>query len=100
MTALAGKEVDVKFDKDAGEVFVDVSINGDVEVGVAYNKDVKGYVQLKASAGVKLNILDIASQIAAKTKTQFDDAAVNALKQLLGLKDAAEEVAVAEEPVV
>jgi len=96
---LEGKEVDYKFDKDAGELFVDVTAKGTVEVGFNYVKDLNGFAKFKLLNSVETNIFDIAEKICAKTKTPYDDAAVKGLKQLLGISEAVAEAPVVEAPV-
>lgn len=86
---LEGKEVDVKFDGDAGEATVDVDAKGGVAVAVTYVKNVDDYLEANASIGLKTNIFKIAEKIAAKTATTWDDTAIAALEKLLGIEPSA-----------
>lgn len=83
---LAGKEVDVKFDGEAGSFFVDADAKGSVEIGLQYNKDVSGFVEVKSSISVKSNIFNLAQKIAEKTNTPFDDKVIASIKELLGIQ--------------
>lgn len=93
---LEGKEVDVKFDGDAGEFFVDVDAQGVVEVGVKYEKNVKDVVKVKLGNSVEVSFFSLAEKICAKTKTPYDDAVLKGLKNLLGIQEAVAAEAVAE----
>lgn len=83
---LEGKEVDQKFDGDAGEAIVDVDDKGGVEVSVSYSKKLDELLEAKAEIGLKTNIFKLAEKIAAKTATPWDDKAVAGLESLLGIK--------------
>jgi hypothetical protein len=87
---LEGKEVDVKFDGDAGQAFVDVDMSGKVTIGASYVKqvDMQGYAQASAnlSLSAETNIFTIAEKLVAKTGVTWDDALVQSLKMLLGVQ--------------
>ena len=83
---LSGKEVDKSFDNGAGNAFIDVDAQGGVKIGLSYNKDLDGFANVKAEISADTNIFKIASKIAEKTATPVDDALLNGLKQLLGIK--------------
>jgi hypothetical protein len=87
---LEGKEVDIKFDGEAGQAFVDVDAQGGVVLAIGYNKeiDLAGMAKITAKNEVKAetNIFTIAEKIAAKTGTPVDDMFVAGLKKLLGIQ--------------
>lgn len=83
---LAGREVEVKFDGESGGFFVDADSQGGVEIGLNYNKDVSGFVEVKSSLSAKSNIFNLAQKIAEKTATPFDDKVIQGIKDLLGIK--------------
>ena len=87
MSPLEGREVEKKFDSNAGEVFVDVNDKGAISFGVSYDKDLDGFAKVKAVISLESNIFTIAEKIAAKTATPFDDSAIAGIKSLLGIKD-------------
>lgn len=95
---LEGKEIDVKFDGDAGEFSVDVDMKGAVAVTLTYVKSVDDWVDANAAIGMKTNIFKIAEKIAAKTATTWDDTAIAALEKLLGIAPSVPPVAAPAAP--
>lgn len=84
---LEGAEVEKVYDGGAGKVIVDVDDKGAVLVSNTYKKDLDGYAEVESVTSMKSNIFKIAEKIAAKTKTTWDDTAIAALKEILGIKD-------------
>jgi len=82
---LEGNEVDKTFDGGAGHLILDADATGTVKIEMSYEKDLDGYAKVKSTNAVETNIVNIAEKIAAKTSTQWDDAAVTMLKKLLGI---------------
>lgn len=81
---LEGKEIEGKFDGDAGAYSIDADMTGKVVFTLSYEKDL-GDVKVKNTSEVETHILDILTKVAAKTKTTLDDIAIAKLKQILGL---------------
>jgi hypothetical protein len=87
---LQGNEFEKEFDNGAGKMFVDVDSKGKVVIALNYNKeqDLGGMAQVKAGVALsaQTDIFVIAEKLAAKTEAKWDDAAIVALKNLLGIK--------------
>lgn len=83
---LDGNEVEKVYDDGAGKVIVDVDAKGGVLVSNTYQKDLDGYATVKSVTEIESNIFVIAEKIAAKTKTEWDDKAIAALKSILGIQ--------------
>lgn len=87
---LEGKEVDVKFDGEAGSAFLDVDAQGLVKAGVSYNKDLdlNGFAKVatKNEVALETNVFIILEKLAAKTETKWDDSAVALIENLFGIK--------------
>lgn len=84
---LEGNELEKEYDGGAGKLIIDVDNKGTVLLSNVYKKDIDGYAEVESITNLKSNIFNIAEKIAAKTETSWDDAAVQGLKQLLGIKD-------------
>jgi len=86
MALLDGKELEGQIG-NVGTYEVDVSIDGSVimKATVAY---VTEYGEASSTNAIKTDIFKIAEALAKKTETTWDDAAVEALKKVLGIKAA------------
>lgn len=82
---LEGKELDKKFDGDAGEIFIDVDKSGGIKISLNYDKDLDGYVAIKSSVSIDTNLISILEKFAAKSATTLDDTAIATIKTILGL---------------
>lgn len=83
MVPLEGNELEGKIG-DVGSYIVDIDDKGKVVVSVKIEKDM-GLGKINATVAVETDIFKIAEQLAAKTATPWDDAAVKALEKLLGI---------------
>lgn len=81
---LEGLEVEKNY--DGGKLIVDADDKGTIKISNVYSKDLDGFVKVSATLEVESNIFNIAEKIAAKTGTTWDDTAVAAIKNLLGIK--------------
>lgn len=86
VTVLEGKEIDQKIGQD-GEVSLDVDDKGQVDIELSYAKDL-GFAKAKVVSSLSVSIFDVAEMVAKKTATTWDDQAIAALENLLGIKKA------------
>ena len=79
---LEGKELEGKIG-EKGSYSVDVDTTGLIEIKLGGGDlMVDGF---EGGAYVKLTLMSILEKVAAKTETQWDDAAVMSIKKILGL---------------
>ena len=82
--SLEGNELEGKIG-DVGSYALDVNDKGEVSFSAKVEKDF-GYAKVSSVNSVSTNIVSIAEEIVKKTSATWDDAAVAALKELLGIK--------------
>lgn len=80
---LEGKELEGNLG-DVGKYELDVDDKGNVTFSATVDKDF-GYAKVQSTNSVTSNIFHLAEEISKKTKSEWDDKAVAALKKLLGI---------------
>ena len=82
---LDGKEVEGKIG-EVGTYYVDATKEGNVFIGAAIDvKVADGDVTVKNDLAVGVHVLTILEKIAKKNEKTWDDAAIQGIKNLLGL---------------